>query len=249
MKFSWLTFILEIINFLVLLWILKHFFYTPVRKIIIARQQSIQKNLDEAHAAQQRAEELQNKYKNRISDWEKEKEDKEIKLRQALQAEKTQQLDDLKSSLDAEKEKFAAQNKHQQEILMEQKEKDALSKSLRFITQLLKQFADENLESKIINFFVQEIKHLHPNRIDEIKKAISVDEIEVAIKSAFPLSDEQKNQICQALQETFAITKSKCSFSQQNDLISGVQIQIASMTLNANLKEELQLFAEAQTNA
>ena len=33
--------LLEIINFLVLVWILKHFLYAPIQKAIVERQQSM----------------------------------------------------------------------------------------------------------------------------------------------------------------------------------------------------------------
>ena len=37
MQLDWTTFILEIVNFLVLLWILKRFFFRPVREAIARR--------------------------------------------------------------------------------------------------------------------------------------------------------------------------------------------------------------------
>lgn len=41
MDFDWTTFILEIINFLILIWILKHFLYRPVLKVISERRSGI----------------------------------------------------------------------------------------------------------------------------------------------------------------------------------------------------------------
>jgi F-type H+-transporting ATPase subunit b len=38
-ELNWTTFVLEILNFLVLVWLLKHFFYQPV-KGVIARHSS-----------------------------------------------------------------------------------------------------------------------------------------------------------------------------------------------------------------
>ena len=38
MQFDWTTFVLEVLNFLVLLWILKRFLYQPVLDVLDARQ-------------------------------------------------------------------------------------------------------------------------------------------------------------------------------------------------------------------
>ena len=50
MELSWSTFFLEIINFLVLVWILKRFLYKPVMDVIARRREGI-----EAHRLEQRA--------------------------------------------------------------------------------------------------------------------------------------------------------------------------------------------------
>ena len=48
MQFSWATFFIEIVNFLILVWILKRLLYVPIKKAIKLRQQSIQESLDKA---------------------------------------------------------------------------------------------------------------------------------------------------------------------------------------------------------
>ena len=48
MELSWSTFILEVINFIVLVFILKHFFYKPVLNAIARRRESIDKTMEDA---------------------------------------------------------------------------------------------------------------------------------------------------------------------------------------------------------
>jgi len=48
LELSWSTFLLEIINFLVLVWILKHFLYKPVLDVIARRRSGIEKTLADA---------------------------------------------------------------------------------------------------------------------------------------------------------------------------------------------------------
>jgi len=42
MELNWSTFLLEIINFLILVWILKHFFYKPILDVIAHRRADIE---------------------------------------------------------------------------------------------------------------------------------------------------------------------------------------------------------------
>ena len=55
MELSWSTFALEIVNFLVLVWILKHFLYKPVMDVIARRRADIESTLADAKTAQDEA--------------------------------------------------------------------------------------------------------------------------------------------------------------------------------------------------
>ena len=84
MTLSWPTFILEIVNFLVLVWILKRFLYRPILQAIEERKARIEKNLAAAKARQMEAEALEQQFQKRLADWENEK--------QKLRAEVTEEI-------------------------------------------------------------------------------------------------------------------------------------------------------------
>ena len=73
MELNWSTFILEMINFLVLIWILKRFFYRPVLSALEKRRNQIEQDLNEATLRHTQASELEQKYKERLEDWALEK--------------------------------------------------------------------------------------------------------------------------------------------------------------------------------
>ena len=50
MEFDWTTFALEALNFLVLVWLLKRFFYRPVLAVIEARRAETAKTIADAEA-------------------------------------------------------------------------------------------------------------------------------------------------------------------------------------------------------
>ena len=58
MEFDWTTFILEIINFLILVWILKRFLYRPVLGVVARRRAGIEKTLADARRIEAEAGEL-----------------------------------------------------------------------------------------------------------------------------------------------------------------------------------------------
>ena len=74
MQFDWTTFILEILNFLVLVWILQRFIYRPVLAMLDARQQRIKDETGRAEQLRSDAEALRQQYESRLADWSREQE-------------------------------------------------------------------------------------------------------------------------------------------------------------------------------
>ena len=90
MELNWSTFILEIINFVILVWLLKHFFYKPVMNIIEKRKQNIEDTLAKAETVRTDAESLKSQYENRLEDWEKEKAAARLELHKDIEKERKQ---------------------------------------------------------------------------------------------------------------------------------------------------------------
>ena len=125
MQFNLSTFILEIINFLILIWILQRLFYQPLLAVIAKRKQFIDQSLADAKAIQQQAEEQRSLYENRQKLWEQEKQAALTALHQQIEGERRLQMDRLNSDLELERKKINVTLQRQQRELQLQAEKQA----------------------------------------------------------------------------------------------------------------------------
>lgn len=248
MEFKWTSFILEIINFIVLVWILQRFLYKPIKNIIKERKETVQKTLAEADKAKKDAADLQAKYENRLQEWEQEKQEKLAALANEMQIEKQKQLTDLKNLLATEKEKNLNLEKERIADLINKKEKTAIAQGLKFLTVLLKQFADHNLENNIISAFLERLSKMPQENIDALKKAASNNTQTLLIKSAYQLSEEQKNTIIKAFENLLSPEKINISYAVDPEMISGINASIGAIVLRADLRDELELFAKSNFN-
>ncbi|MGD9108379.1 MAG: F0F1 ATP synthase subunit delta [Gammaproteobacteria bacterium] len=243
MEINWSTFILEIINFLVLVWILKYFLYTPIKKVISQRKTSIQKELDEANKTQENAKALQNKYENRLLEWEKEKEQSQINFQHEMEKEKTKKLTDLANALKNEREKNAALEKRRIDEIINQKEKESIARATKFSATMLAQVSCPELENKIIDLFLDDLNNLPKEKTQAMKHEIGNQEI-CKINTAYQLLEEKKNTIISAIQKQFGDTLS-FEFKLDPKLLGGIYIELGSIVFHANLRDELKYFAEA----
>ena len=107
MELNWSTFVLEIVNFLILVWILKRFFYQPVLGVIARRRAGIEKTLNDARKLQDDALALRGQYEARLAEWETERRAAREQLTREVEAERTQRLQALQDELAQERDRAA----------------------------------------------------------------------------------------------------------------------------------------------
>src|SRR5579875_928543 len=104
MGFSWSTFLIQILNFIVLVWILTRFLYQPVTRAIAARQKTIREELQQADEAKTQSAALSRQYESRLADWEQEKAQLKAAFDKEMSDEREKRETELRASLQRERE-------------------------------------------------------------------------------------------------------------------------------------------------
>jgi len=243
MEFNLSTFILEIINFLVLIWILQRLFYKPLLAVIAKRKQFIDQSLSEAKNLKLKAEQQCSLYENRQKMWEQEKQSAITALHQQLEAERREHLDKLNADLEQERQKAKVTLLKQQKELQQQTEKQALQNGAKFAGILLKQAAGPELEIRLFQLLLDNLTTLPEACKQYLTTLGNKKSVAIKIASAYPLSIELRQQLEQKLT---ALTNSPINFQYHQDtaLIAGLRMDIGAWVLNANLQHELIGFTE-----
>ena len=243
MEFNVSTFILEIINFLILIWILQRLFYKPLLEVIAKRKHFIDQSLADAKTMQQQAEEQRSLYENRQKLWEQEKQAALSALHQQIDVERRAQMAQLNVDLEQERQKINVTIQRQQRELQQQAEKQALQNGARFAGILLKQSASPKLEARLFAMLLDNLKTLPEACTLCLQMFGTKKSVPIKITSAYPLKAEQ----CQQLEQKLgSLINSQINFQyyQDAELIAGLRMDIGAWVLNANLQHELIGFAE-----
>ena len=243
MEFDVTTFVLEIINFLVLVWLLKHFLYKPVMNVISQRQAAIEKSLAEAQAIRGEAEALKRQYDDRASSWEQEKSQARQQLQQEMEVEKSRLETALQASMDEERSRLRTVEQGRAIELKRHLEEDARVEGGRFVARLLSRLASAELEERILQLLQEDLEQLTGQQLQTLQTASN--EAEARVASAFNLNDSQRGRINEALSRVSGRPVT-CTYTQDAELIAGLRISFGSWTLRTSLLDELQFFAEAR---
>ncbi len=243
MELNWSTFVLEIINFLVLVWILKRFLYKPVLDVIARRQAGIEKTLADARALQADAESLQEQYEGRLADWGRERQQARAALTQEIEAERAKKMVELQTVLDQEREKAHVIEARSQADARRKVEETALIQATRFATRMLEQASGPDTETRLIELVITELTRMPAERIAALRNNYGKTPEAIVVISAFPLPDGQRQRLEQALT---AVTRPNIPlrFEQNSELLAGVRIIIGAWVLGANILDELKGFTE-----
>ncbi len=243
MEFNVSTFALEIVNFLILIWILQRLFYKPVLAVIAQRKQHIGQALAEAQKLRQEAEDLRQRYENRQNQWAQEKQAAFNVLHREIENERKAQMDKLQADLEEERQKAKVLMSRLQHDIQRHAEEKALQNSARFASMLLRQAAGPELEERLCIMLLDHFNELPEECRRCLQMLDSETPVSINITSAYPLSDALKQKLERKLGELIN-RLDVFHYQQDAELIAGLRMDIGDWVLHANLQHELAGFAE-----
>jgi F-type H+-transporting ATPase subunit b len=247
MLIDWFTLIAQLVNFLILAWLLKRFLYHPIVKALDAREKKIASELQHAIAVEDEA-------KKSMTEWKQKNEEFE-KNRTATMLQAVKEVDDKKTALinDARKEYenlrtrleeslHNEQNNLQQEII------DRISTEVFSIAEkVLAELADVTLEDRIVKVFCERLQKTEEVDIKEMTGLFRRSNHPPIIRSVFTLTPENCEKIKKTVMEVFRID-TNIVFETDADLISGLELSMNGHSIKWNIKaylDELKVTVEA----
>jgi F-type H+-transporting ATPase subunit b len=246
-QLSWTTFILEIINFLVLVWILHRFLYRPVLSIIARRREAVEKNLADAEQTRKDAEAVREQYEHRNADWQQERDAARAALNTELDAERRKRMEELKAELEQEREKAKTAEARRRQDAAREAQRIALAQGGRFASRLLSLAAGPELETRLIDIAIDDLAVLDAKRRTALQESWGTEPQEVLITSTRPIAAEQRTRLERALSEGAGI-EAPPRYEPDASLLAGIRITVGAWVLGANLADELNGFAEISRN-
>jgi F-type H+-transporting ATPase subunit b len=243
MELSWSTFALEIVNFLILVWILKRFLYKPVLGVIARRRAGIESVLAQAGEERAAAQALKADYESRLTAWDRERAAAREGLAAELDQRRSQELAALQDELEQQREKARVGEARRRADAQREMAATALALGARFATRLLEQGACPEVESRLVELAIGELRRLPPERLAALRNTRAMAPDEIAVTTAFPLAEDQGRRLEARLREVTGLDL-PVRFDLDDSLLAGLRVTAGAWVLGMSLRDELQGFAE-----
>jgi F-type H+-transporting ATPase subunit b len=196
---DWFTFVAQILNFVILVFLLKRFLYRPVLDAVAAREARIREGLEGARQMQEDAAGERTAIREEWADLEARR---GAFLEEAEQeaAERRQQLaEDVRVHARKVRDDWQEAIRRQRESFLDELQRHVEGETYALATRVLRDLADTELEDRTIGVFLERVRALPEQERTEFLRAVSEASGRIEVTSAFQIRSDLAAEVEQVV--------------------------------------------------
>jgi F-type H+-transporting ATPase subunit b len=224
---DWFTVLAQIVNFLILVALLKYFLYGRIVEAMERREDSI---AERWNSAEEREAELQQELES-ANQKKQELEQQREKMMEEAREEVENYRDELtdKARQEAEDARLRWEESLQEETdaFLKDLRKRSTEQILAVVRKVLSDLSDAQLEQRIVHTFLEQLDKLNPEEHDKIQNSLAGGDSQALIQTAFEHPDKLQDQLTSKLKDLFG-EELEVRYEHSDDLICGIALQTDS---------------------
>jgi|SRR6185312_10585 len=238
MKINWFTVIAQVINFLILVWLLKRYLYKPILNAVDEREKKIAAQLKDAKTDKADAKKEQDEFEKKNEDFDKQKKDLMDKAIDEAKDERKKLLEEARSDANKLSTKLEDASKAALEKLNHEIVQKTQQEVFAITRKALADLASVSLEEQSVHVFIKRLEALKENETKIFIEAFASNSTPVLIQSAFELPHKQQVEIKDSVKEILG-AKTHFEFKVTPELISGIELNAHGYKLAWSISEYL----------
>lgn len=256
MSIDWFTFFAQIVNFLIVVFLLRRFLYGPILRAMAEREAKIAAEFEQAEAIAREAEEEGNRYRAQRAEIDAEIDTlmteaaaKAAERRKAMVAEAREEVESMQ-------DRWYAAVEHEKQLFLFGIRTRLGEQVFQVAQAALSDLAGAELEEAIVNVFLDKLHDLDMEAAAGPAPHAEAAQSLVIVRSAFDLAPATQQRIKQAFQ--YRVIESRTDgrgsltdaapvdveFELAPDLICGIETQLQNRRIAWNLRDYLNDFEE-----
>ena len=240
MSIDWFTVVAQVLNFLVLVWLLKRFLYRPVLDAVERRQERVRKSLSDAAEQESRSREEREGLERERRQLETTREEAVRAAREEAEAERRKLIGEAREEYEESRARWRRALESEAEEFQRELARQAHGEVIEIADQLLRDLADTELQGRIVKKFLRQLADLAPEQ-----KAVFLQERgnradqPPVIRSAFPLPGGERESLVKAVRDLFG-EEAMPVFETDPDLGCGIELSVEGHKIAWTLEDYLQ---------
>jgi F-type H+-transporting ATPase subunit b len=238
MLIDWFTVLAQIINFLILVWLMKRFLYKPVLHAIDERERKVVEQLADAGKKKSEAQREMENFKEKNETFDSQRATLFAKVTSDVHAEREKLLAETRNEIEQLKSKQLQTLKTDSHDLANSLILRTQQEVFAIVRKVLVDMSDTTLEEKIIDIFVRRLQELDNASKLNFAKAIKSAPESVVVRSAFDLTSDARTRLQKALNDYFSQVV-PVKFQTSAELIGGIEFTTTGLKVAWSIHDYL----------
>jgi F-type H+-transporting ATPase subunit b len=233
MIFNVWTFLFEVVNFLVLIYVLFRLLYRPLHEAIDRRREANAKAQADADKARQEATALQQQLNAQQAALDQQRQELIRKAREQAEAERKATMAEAERAVQRRREEVAQQLERERAEALQALRAELVQSAVRLAEHILHEASTATLERQLAGRLVEELQHIPEDECQRLRGELAADEIAV-VETTADLNGEILQRLDGALKALAGRTVSLC-VQTRPELLGGLRLRLGGHVWDASL--------------
>lgn len=238
------TVVAQVVNFLVLVWLLRRVLYGPITRAMTARESRIRDEVEGARRLRAEADALGEQYRQQLADFESEQTSRFVEARAELDAWRHTHTQTVRTEVEAMRLRWQEALQQEKEAFLVELRHRAGREVLATVRRALRDLADSDVEARIVGRFLEQLQSLTAERRDELADAARADGGQLHVRTASALADTDRDRLQRALVDTFGAGL-RVRFEAVPEVLGGVEVRAGGLKIAWTLDDYVASIEEA----
>lgn len=244
----WFTVVAQIVNFLILVFLLRHFLYGRIIEAMERRQEQIASRWDEAEQRQQEAKDEADHYRQRLRELNERGDEILDEAKKKAGRRREELIDEARDEVEQMRLQWRNALRQDQEAFLSELRRRAAEGTCSIARRALVDLADADLEQQILNTFFRRLEMLDRGHRDGLRESLRNPNHRPILRSAFEFSDHQQASISERLRNDLG-SEFDLRFETDPSLICGIELNADGRKLAWDVFDYLNALLEELSSA
>ncbi|MBD3234461.1 MAG: hypothetical protein GF315_12115 [candidate division Zixibacteria bacterium] len=238
MNIDWVTFIAQVVNFIILILLLKRFLYDRIINAMDQREERINSRFAEADKREEEAKSQKQEYEKKASKLDEEKERIMSEAREEAEKEKKKLLQDARDEVEDKRRKWNESLSNYQKGVISDIRRKFGNQIYSISRKVLSDITDKELEKQLLDVFVSHIEEEDLKEMMGDQDSESNDKQRVQITSSFDIHGNSQKKIEKTLSKKLS-NSDGVDFEVDDQMICGIELKYSGKVISWSIDKYL----------
>lgn len=248
MLINWFTVFAQVLNFLILVALLRGFLYKPILKVMRKRQALLEERWQEAERLQAEAQQTLLTYEQQQQEFQGQQAALLAEARAATEQDRQHQLAQLQQEIGEQRAAWQTDLHREQDAFLRTLRQKVIHQTYAIARQALTDLANADLERQIVQVFCDRLHHLDAPQRQAIAQTLSQPHQPILIHSSYELPSDLRQKVIGELHSQFSISH-PVEFVTESNLLCGIEMKLAGQEIVWSLDTYLQTLEQRLSDA